>query len=503
MIIKGRSGDSANSPWFIFAVLWGSVGSASLLVAFLTAAPWPPFLTVVVGRPIYFASACLVVACLFSRFSRQPFFDQLARLLFWVPPALFLGAILASVGLWNDGSGMVALPLPQALAFIASVGVYPFKYGPEALLRASVVVLIVLSVLNFYRQTRTSWSKAMGAGVVTWLGASSILLVQTWMAQAASWTRHVPIMHAQDAFQALSLIHLDSYWSNFQADRFFAAVGKQLETSLMLSSASLLFILAGALLFYQWLKMRLLSWRGFLKIFCSHPWPVMAASGLAGWSLGWQNHHLSWSAPDVISVGLMLAVFGLWYAFMFLKPGAEKLMSGAALILLVVIGSLLLGWPVMFLFLSLLAAHWIYVEKLRPWSESKYGPAPHLALMSAGSVLLAGTFAVRNAALSVSIFRAAAVWGILAALTAALADRQISGRMLARRQLALKYVLTAAAGLLTALLFHSPIILAALALWLLFLSWTQKKAEARELFVPWSILAFGWASMLLAFFVEI
>jgi hypothetical protein len=503
MIIKSQSGDSASSPWFIFVVLWGSVAAASFLISLLTAAPGPSFLTLAISRPIYFAVAFLMVVSVFSRFAGWQFFDQLARRLFWVPPALLAGVALASVGVWNDGSGTVALPLPQALAFIGSLGVYPFQSGPEALLRGSVVALAVLFVWNFHQQARVAWDKAVGVGIVAWLGASAVLLIQTWLAQVASWTRHIPIMHTQDAFQVLSLIHLDSYWSNFQADRFFAAVGKQLEINLALSSASLLFVLAVAWLFYQWLNARSLSWRDFFKLFGAQPLPVIAAGGLAGLSLGWKTHQLAWSAPDIVSLGLGLVVFGLWYGFIFLKFSAEESMDKSALIILLVLGGLLLGWPIMFLVLSLLALHWIYTEKLWRWSESKYGSAAHLAVMSAGSVLLAGTFAFRNATLSVSTFRAAAVWGILGALTALLADQSIGNFKLARYQLAWKYIFAAIAGLLAALLLRTPVVLAALALWLLFLIWSQKKAEAHRLSVLWSVLIFGWVSMLLAFFVKI
>ena len=503
MIIKSQSGDSASSPWFIFAVLWGSVAAASFLVSLLTTAPSPSFLTLAVSRPIYFAAAFLVVVSAFSRFTGRQFFDQLARRLFWVPLALLVGAVVAGVGAWNDGSGTVALPLPEALAFIGSLGIYPFQSGPEALLRGSVVALIILSAWNLHKQAHVAWSKIAGVGALAWLGAAGVLLIQTWLAQVASWTRHIPIMQAQDAFQVLSLIHLDSYWSNFQADRFFATVGRQLEINLALSSASLLFVLAAVWLFYQWLNARSLRWRDFLKLCCAQPLPVILAGGLAGLSLGWKTHQLAWSAPDIISLGLGLVVFGLWYGFIFLKFSAEQSPDKSALIILLALGSLLLGWPIAFLVLSLLALYWIYTEKLWRWSESKYGSAVHLALMSAGSVLLAGTFAFRNATLSVSVFRAAAVWGILGALTALLADQSMGNLKLARYQLAGKYIFAATAGLLTALLLRAPVVLAALALWLLFLIWSQKRAEARPLSVLWSVLVFGWVSMLLAFFVKI
>jgi len=414
-----------------------------------------------------------------------------------------IGVILSWIGLWNDGSGTQALPLSQAGLFVITGGILPFKFGPEILLRGSVLALVLLSAVSFYKQSRTKYSKSILIGIVAWILTSFILLIQTWMAYAAAWSRNLSIAHSQDAFRTLSLSHLNSYWSNFQADRFFLGIGKQLETSLMLSSASVLFLIASACLLLGLWKSRGIKVRDLVKRIWLHPFLALGSSLLVGLIVGLRINRLRWHALDVVSILLLLAVFLSWYTYVFLKKDVDRVFSSSALLIMSFVGGLLLGWPVFLIILSLFMIDWLLYSRFESWAEMKYRHVIHFAFMASGCVMLGGTFAARSPVLPTVVFPLAIAWGVLAAAIEIVKQQKPGAFIRYRISIPLQLLIAAIGGVVFAVVLRSIIALAVLALLLLLLYWLGKNQTRWNRYFILSLVAFGWINTILVTFFSL
>ncbi|MBI4139168.1 hypothetical protein HY479_03395 [Candidatus Uhrbacteria bacterium] len=378
--------DARRKPAWSFAEsagwIWGNVTVGSGLIALLTSRRAPSFFEAMISRGTTLAVALLAMHAVLGFVFREDVESAWSRILRLLPVAVLAALGLAAVGPWNDGSGAMALPMSGALQFIGSVGVFPLSVGPDVFLRSAVAaVAIGLGIGSFRRIRRIG--RAIAVAVLAWTAGSVTLLVSSWTAILSGWASGTRITHTQDALRALGYLHSNSYWSFFQSDRFFAGIGRQLETGAMLSTAAITFLLGVALLL-PWLR-RARPWNrpGILLAAIREAWvrPVAGAFLLALFSGAWLGVRTvgwSWGALDAVALFLLAATAGAWLWHWTLSRDVASLRDDEArrpwrllpsgqvqvkdvtslsdaLRLLALLGAFLLGWPLLLMLLALFA----------------------------------------------------------------------------------------------------------------------------------------------------
>ena len=122
------------------AWIWGSVIVGSALVTLGTSRRITSLFEAVITRGVFLTAALLFILIALTLCSRATWQSVWARILRILPFAILFGVIISALGIWNDGSGALALPPSGVLAFIISFGAIPVPFGPEAFLRGTVAV---------------------------------------------------------------------------------------------------------------------------------------------------------------------------------------------------------------------------------------------------------------------------------------------------------------------------------------------------------------------------
>lgn len=397
---------------------------ASFLNSVLTGTALPTFLIAVILRPLFLIVFALCIVLVIGLVLHVRVDELWTKVIKVLPAALLIGLLLSLTGIWNDGSGTTALPLKDAGVFILTLGIFPLKAGLEILVRGASVGLVVLVALNLYRQ-HFKLMRLVVASVLAWVAGSVCLLVQTWLAYFSAAANHLTIMHSQDAVQALGWLHMNTQWTNYQADRFFTGVGKQLETGIVLSSSSILFLLACAFGLLLLSKVQPYARSGVAKALIRRLLPASYVQALpvvalvGGLVAGWSSARWSWSALDYVALALLLVAFIAWSSIRTycddlknIRRDEEKFpnrplpaglirpdeLTDLCRILLPVmlVASFLLGWPVFLAALALLAVDYTFSAIRFQPAEKVIAFAKNM-LFIALLVVLGGIFVTRTA----------------------------------------------------------------------------------------------------------
>lgn len=517
MIQKRR----AFAPAASLMVAWGAAVIAGLLASILTSARLPTLIEAVVMRPLQIVALAIVATLSVSVFARFRFDQAWQEVITALPLALALAVVLSWFGVWNDGSGTVALSLGDAMAFVFTLGAIPTALGPEIVVRGTAVALAIILAVRVVRRRAGAGSAAM-TFVAAWIPAALLLLTQTWIAQVASWFRESPILNSLDALRVLGMIHTNSYWSNFQADRFFAGIGQQLETGIALSSSAAVFLVGCAAL--KLALFRLSPWNrpGVLmalgRRLAGAPFLLFVSPLAVGLLIGFRSQRIAWNGLDVIAILVLIVVFAAWFVQWMFGRDLEDLSkderehperplpSGVVrpdeleglrevLVCVAVIGAFLLGWPVLLVTLALLGLGWIASSAGFGWAQSRRDRVLVWAAMSSGLVIMGGAFAVRSSIVPTGLFPLAVAWAAVTATVFLVRLYPLNPAKPLNTP-----AMVAAAGILVALILKTPIVIALVALLLIGQFFLQKNPENWRRYAFLSLLAFGWIATLLSQF---
>lgn len=502
-------------------LVWGSVAMASLLISVLTSARLPTFLEVIVSRPLQVIVILILSALSLSIVFKSRIDQQWQESLALLPVAFLFAIALSWIGIWNDGSGTSALTLKNAVLFIVSFGIYPSSLGPEIFLRGTAFALALLLAWRAWKK-EPKFGSAIKVILAVWVPSAILLLLQTWVALISSLARNYPIQHSLDASRVLGLAHTNSYWSNFQADRFFTGVGNQLDISLALSSATIVFLIGCLLL--KLVLVRLSPWNrsGVLKMLGKRLLDaqtlVFISPLLAGLLISLSSSRLNWSALDVVALAVFAIAYKAWYISWVFGRDLENLTKDErehpdrplpagivrpdeledlreALVAIAFVGAFLLGWPVLLAVLALFGLSWLGSASGFGWSQSARNRILIGASLSAVLVMMGGAFAIRSAIIPDKIFPLALSWGMLTGAILLVRhtepDPSKSYKIL---------LLPLIVGTLIALVLKTAIVLAFLALLLLGLFFWQKNTKKWRTYALFSLLSFGWIASIISQF---
>lgn len=279
------------------------------LSGLLSGAGWPRSSDVVFGvAALVFLAAASAVAgpVLLGRLRlEQALASAIAVLL------LAAGASLALdlSGWWNDGSAYLVLRPDQALVSILSLGVWPLRSGPTALLRfwPLLVALGLVWRLRPYRLAPLRLAWVVGA-VYAVLAVSVHSL--SWIAGMLAAAHQSALETSSDVFRVLVSSQSGGYWAVSQGERFFAPLGRQAETGLAAVQSAVWFLAACAVLATcaaRWRPMLRLARR--LSDVESATWLLVSAFGIGiGAALGVKDRsYTSW-----LSLAIFVAVVVAW-----------------------------------------------------------------------------------------------------------------------------------------------------------------------------------------------
>jgi hypothetical protein len=397
MILSRRSGPSV---WSDIAMLWGGLLVATFVTDLVRRAPLSPFRDVIISQSYPFLIALCLLVITAAILCRSSLEETWRGIVDASPVAFLIAAIAGIVGPWNDGSGTIALAPGDAALFVITGGILPFGIGPEAITRVAVVVF---SIMTGFIASRRGFPtpRVLLIVLASWFAACVPLLVQSWIALASSVARDLPLQHSLDASRALGATIANSYWANFQADRFFSGIGSQVEIASAFSGAALgLVFLAITLLVRHRLTMLPL-----LRSLMHRKTLLFLSPVVAGFLIGLRGFRLSWGGLDLLSLALAVMTISAWVLWE--RWRVERKEIADICLLFSFAGGLLLGWPVLALLAALFAL----------------GRAADLSMpilrrsLSAGLlVALGGSIAVRSAVLPPALFDTVLLWSILTAL---------------------------------------------------------------------------------------
>ncbi len=513
--------------WSIFpsiALIWGGMAVAAVIISNITRAPLPGVLDVALYRPVMFLVALLAAVLVVGRVYKIRADSLWHELMSSLPTALVGAVSISMFGVWNDGSGIVALTIRDACLFVLGGGLWPAAFGPDVLLRMTV---LCLAVFVGWRAAHRQLDRrtAIKRSILIWIVGSCVLLLQTWFVQLIALARSIPIQTSVDASRVMGTVLTDSYWSNFQADRFLTGIGQQFETGMTLSTTSLAFLLGCVTIFCvarsfsPWSRPGVFA--AMMKRIMSKSFFLLGSALVSVTFIGLNlyRYRATWTFLDTVSFLLLLIVFSASYGFWVLGQEIEDisydetahperpLPSGlvgvddvesirAVLCVISWIGSFLLGWPVMIVVAGAWIMGWLRSSQGFGWRGERWGNSVSWAALGLCAAVMGGVFSARSALLSPALLSLAFGWALLAALLHVLPLLSFHAEGL-RRFIPYGYML--AASVVFGILVNTPVVIAIMAFILLGLylrSHIQDQAVQLH-YASWGVIVFGWASVLL------
>ena len=470
---------------------WMSIVSAGLLAAVVSKQGVPSFLNVGLVRPVFFLSLVLMylvfLSAVWSKSTYEEIGQRLVRLFPW---ALLIGIVISWVGLWNDGSGLSVMSPVDFGLYVLTLGFWPLKTGPEAFIRATATALPLLLTWSLWQETRNA-KRSFLVGLVAWGGTVLLLGLPSLVAYVlAAFDSVFVIRHAQDAWNILVRSHLNSYWSTFQSDRFPVGIGQQQETTMALVTSVWFFLLS--LIFSMWILLK----RGILDIKKDIlqsdmvRWFLFVSPILLGLLLGFHQQRWNGDWVDGVAMLLFIVICLAWF-FDWRGEGIEE--KGIVLKSILLIGAFLLGWPVFLGAIVLVVMTHLARSETWGWWRRLEGRAAITVGLAITLTFLGTAFAVRGFILPANFSSWSLAWGIVAVAIQLLQSLKIETINI---RILLGIVIVAGAA--STLLVHQPIMLAFVALLVVFLVWFQKYPEKWQRWAPLSSAIFFWATFLLA-----
>lgn len=339
--------------------------------------------------PVLIAAAIVIVFSL-KISVRERFAQALSYAVMVCALSAGVGAIAAILGLWNEGDLLTVLTPGQAFASLASAGVWPLSYGPEAAIRFVPLVCAIAILLRVLR-ARDSMSRAIVTALSAYLVLGLLVHSLSWIAFFLSMARHAGIESPIDVFRLLVSSQSDGYWVRLQNERFFATMGRQAEVGLAGTRAGIFFIVS-AIGVFGFLAHRSAAAIGLVKRFASAQFIRLMMLGVIGVALSSNvpGRHISVSDGIALIIFLIsLVLWGAWWRFSRdLEDVAQDvqehpdrpLPSGSIsshvledisfmALAFALFGGLLLGWPVCVGFICALLWVWALSRGGLQWRD--------------------------------------------------------------------------------------------------------------------------------------
>lgn len=294
--------------------------------------------------------------------------------------ACVVGCFASLTRVWNDGTYSTLLTPAWSLVSVLSLGLFPLKMGPIALLRflpASFAAGIFWRVWK----TRGRAVLAVSAALCVYLPFALSIHTLTWIGGAMSLSHTDALSSPADTYRVLVSAQADGYWTQAQTERFFAPIGMQNENGFYgVQAASIYLVLVILLVLLALRTIRSLSVVG--KRLLSRSAILLALSALLGLGLGLllQGGSISYTEgiACVVFFVCLIAWLGWWRLArdiahlarderdspgLPLPSGAVSLTEAESLrdicVILALYGSFILGWPVLVSFACASLLTWI------------------------------------------------------------------------------------------------------------------------------------------------
>lgn len=235
-------------------------------------------------------------------------------------------AVLASVfGPWNEGRSFIVLPVRDALVSIATFGVLPLRYGPEAVLRFLPVCFAVgLAVMG--KRSGAGMFRLAAVSVVSYLVLATTMHGMTWIAGGIAAANATTMETADGTFRTLVSAHADGYWTRVQGERFFLPVGRQAENAIETVRAALWFLVSAIALAFA-LAASARSPGSLVKRIGTRTAMLWIVHLVAGLSIGLGMRGARVSYTDGIALGVFFTVSLAWVSWWRFRRDIENLAS--------------------------------------------------------------------------------------------------------------------------------------------------------------------------------
>lgn len=433
------------------AFMWGGAMVAGILAAVIERAPIPGFILLGLSIPLLFVVSLLTAVLVASTLSRVSVGQLWAQVLTVIPFAFLGGTIAGAIGMWNDGSGAVALAPLDALLFVATGGMLPLGTGPLGVVRVSVIVCCAALVL-ILRARGTHSSRAALIGIASWVAASIVMLSESWIILAASIGRSLAFQNALDATRLMGALHANSYWASFQSDRFLAGIGQQIQVASTLSAAALVFLMSIVvlkLIFIQSLAQRMAAAVALAKRLAGRAFLLLVSPAVAGFLIGGRGARLAWNGLDIIVVLVAVTVVCAWFMWWHFGRDIEDLATDEVsnpnrplpsgivqldelrsmrniLVIVALVGSFILGWPVFALTAALFVVTSLASGTAFGWSAHPTWRIPVWGIVALLVTVFGGAVGSRSLVMPRDVMAAGIVWGIVAGLISWQKKRPVS-----------------------------------------------------------------------------
>lgn len=391
-------------------VLFALLGS-SLAVPFFSSlvlqAPLPHVIDIAFGFFPFVALSFVLSFAAFLVFARERE-SQAIMSAFRVTSWACAGAFILSIAnAWNDGSFYAVLTPSSAFASILTLGILPFRMGPDALVRF-LPVFVMGGMLFRLRRSSLALPKRIAISVVAFLILSIVVHSLSWTSGFLAMSKGETLANPADAYKTLVSAQADGYWTRVQGDRFFAPIGTQSENSFSGIQAGFAYLLAAALLFLLAFRSGRSAFR-LAKRLTSRSVAFMALAALIGYAVGLHVRGPIRSYTDILALLMSLVVTVCWLSWWRLardigtiardEKDREESMRDIFLILSLV-GAFFLGW---FVFLPLCCIT-LVASALPSWNVSNVrsrivSDAIGAAAMAGGFVLSVLSVMLRDAAI--------------------------------------------------------------------------------------------------------
>lgn len=366
------------------ATLLGLAYVASFLATLLSGDKAPqmyePLIGVLPMLMLGVAVACLVLLLAAKERLRNAVAFALA--LAWISSALSL--VATSIGLWNDGSYYNILTPATAFLSILTFGLFPFHFGPDALIRFLPAVFAIGLFLRCLRARVPFPRLALGVGG-GYLLLGAALHALSWVAGLLSLANSTSLAQPTDVYRVLVSAQSNGYWTLGQAERFLSPLGRQADTALILAHAAVVFLVM--VICAAAVARLTMSIRSLVKRLASRPVVLFGMEFFLGASLAVGTQVARATYTEMLAYAIFFIVVFLWCSWWRIVRDLENiardelehpdypLPSGTVtphdlealshvLLSISLFGAWVLGWPVFFGLLS---------ASLLAWADSRGG----------------------------------------------------------------------------------------------------------------------------------
>ena len=340
----------------------------------------PPLIEILFGILPYFAFglALMVVVLILVAKERGP--QASGHALKVAAIASVASLFFTLTRMWNDGSYYTVLTPTWSLISVFSLGLFPVKMGPIALLRF-LPVCFATGVFWRVWKTRGKTGSALIAALLVYVPFALSIHLLSWIGGAMALSHGDVLSTPDDVFRVLVSAQADGYWTQAQTERFFAPISMQSQNALYGVQAALVFLLLTVLL-AGFAVYTIRSLDVLAKRLLTRSTLLLAVSALLGLGLGLLLQGGSISYTEVIACIVFFVVLIAWLGWwrlardivhlsrdereqpsLPLPSGLVSVQDAESLrdvcLALVLYGAFLLGWPVLISFVCASLLTWI------------------------------------------------------------------------------------------------------------------------------------------------